>query len=144
MRTIRERSIGSFLEGPRRFLGAGSGRLRRLTSSQPPAFAGQALRTRRLDLAERPRELAIALEEARLHRARDENGDRPLGDAIRYIQSRLALMRYAEAQQRGLPMGTGAVEATCESLVSLRMKRAGSRWKPETGNEVPGYWVRTG
>ena len=77
-----------------------------------------------------------ALGDAGLHEARDENGARPVGDAIRYMHARISEMRYAEAQSLGLPIGSGAVEATCKSLVAQRMKRPGSRWKPVTGNEV--------
>ncbi|MFK7989041.1 MAG: ISKra4 family transposase [Sandaracinaceae bacterium] len=76
------------------------------------------------------------LEEAGLTRATDESGRRPVGDAIRYIGSRLPKMRYAEARAAGLPIGSGTVEATCKSLVAIRMKRPGSRWKPRTGDEV--------
>jgi hypothetical protein len=70
-----------------------------------------------------------------LQNARDA-GKRPVGDAVRYIQARLALMHYADARLRGLPIGSGAVEATCKSLVSVRMKRCGSRWKHQSGNEI--------
>jgi hypothetical protein len=59
-----------------------------------------------------------------------------VGDAVRYIQSRLALTNYADARSQGLPIGSGAVEATCKSLVSVRMKRCGSRWKHQSGNEI--------
>jgi hypothetical protein len=77
-----------------------------------------------------------ALMSSELQTARDDAGKRPIGDAVRYIQARLALMNYAEARQCGLPIGSGAVEATCKSLVSVRMKRCGSRWKHQSGNEI--------
>lgn len=80
--------------------------------------------------------LLQALQKCGLHTARNEQGQRPVGDAIRYIRARLPRMNYAAARKAGLPIGSGVVEATCKSLVSQRMRRAGSRWKPKTGNEV--------
>jgi len=82
------------------------------------------------------RRVLTALEKAGMQNARDESGRRPVGDAIRYMQTRLSQMNYAEARQLGFPIGSGAVEATCKSLVSLRMKRPGSRWKHKSGNEI--------
>lgn len=60
----------------------------------------------------------------------------PVKDAIRYMEKRLTLMDYAAAQKSGLPIGSGNVEATCKTLVAIRMKRAGSRWKEKTGEDV--------
>ena len=64
------------------------------------------------------------------------DGVRPVEAAIRYFRTRLARMEYAAARAAGLPIGSGNVEATCKSLVSVRMKRPGARWKHATGDEV--------
>ena len=77
-----------------------------------------------------------ALEKSGMRNARDATGNRPVGDALRYFQNRASLLHYAEARFHGLPIGSGAVEATCKSLVSLRMKRCGARWKHTSGNEI--------
>jgi hypothetical protein len=64
------------------------------------------------------------------------DGVRPVEAAIRYFRARLARMDYAGARRQGLPIGSGNVEATCKSLVTVRMKRPGARWKHTTGDEV--------
>ena len=63
---------------------------------------------------------------------------KPLSDAIRYFRNKLeaGLMNYAAARAAGLPIGSGTVEATAKTLVSIRMKRAGARWKHRSGQHV--------
>lgn len=61
-----------------------------------------------------------------------------LSDAIRYISNKNhdGLMQYAGARRFGLPVGSGTVEATAKTLVSIRMKRSGARWKEASGQHV--------
>jgi len=89
------------------------------------------------------RSCAVDLILADLHASgmRDDTiGDtRPVHDAITYLENHGVegkRMDYATARRRGLPVGSGNVEATCKSLVAVRMKRPGSRWKETTGAHI--------
>jgi hypothetical protein len=61
---------------------------------------------------------------------------RPVHDAITYIENHRKRMNYAAMRRAGLPIGTGSTEATCKTLVQVRMKRAGSRWNTCTGRHI--------
>ncbi len=62
--------------------------------------------------------------------------DKPVRAAITYIRHHKHRMHYARALRRRLPIGSGNVEASCKSLVEVRMKRSGSRWKEASGQHI--------
>ena len=45
-------------------------------------------------------------------------------------------MTYADFRGRGLPIGSGPVEAACKSLVKTRLCRSGMRWSREGGQRI--------
>ncbi len=60
--------------------------------------------------------------------------------AARYIAERRGRMRYDEYLARGLPIGSGRVEAACKTVVGRRLKCTGMRWTVAGANPV--IWVR--
>ena len=53
-----------------------------------------------------------------------------------YFERNQNKMRYAEFRQRGLPIGSGPVEAACKTLVKTRMCRSGMRWSRDGGQNI--------
>lgn len=45
-------------------------------------------------------------------------------------------MTYADFRRRGLPIGSGPVEAACKSVVKTRMCRSGMRWSRDGGQKI--------
>ena len=60
--------------------------------------------------------------------------------AVGYLSERRGQMRYGEYRSRGLPIGSGRVEAACKTVVGRRMKCTGMRWTVAGANPV--LWVR--
>ena len=48
---------------------------------------------------------------------------------LKYFKNQKGRMRYAEYQRRGLPIGSGVIEATCKTLATQRLKRSGMSWR---------------
>ena len=63
-------------------------------------------------------------------------GAEECGRALRYLSERRGQMRYDEYRSRGLPIGSGRVEAACKTVVGGRLKGAGMRWTVAGANAV--------
>jgi hypothetical protein len=55
---------------------------------------------------------------------------------VTYFRNHRNQMHYAEYKRKGLPIGSGVVEATCKTLVTHRMKRSGMRWAIPGGQAI--------
>ena len=55
---------------------------------------------------------------------------------IDYFRKHRKHMNFARLRARGLPIGSGVVEAANKTLVVVRMKRSGSHWRLEGGQAV--------
>lgn len=66
----------------------------------------------------------------------DRRGIQEVDDALTYIENRRERMRYKKAVNNRLPVASGHVEATCKSLVQVRMRRSGQRWTKQGAQQV--------
>lgn len=66
--------------------------------------------------------------------------------AIAYFRKHRHRMAYAALKRRGLPIGSGLVEAACKTLVAQRLKRSGMRWSDEGAQAIltPRGWMQSG
>ncbi|MGH8523360.1 MAG: hypothetical protein ACREXY_03860 [Gammaproteobacteria bacterium] len=73
---------------------------------------------------------------ALLHLKNTHPHKKKLATQLTYFRRRRHRMRYAGAQARGLPIGSGVVEAACKSLAIERMRRSGMRWRHRGGQAI--------
>jgi len=55
---------------------------------------------------------------------------------LAYFRRHRHRMCYATMKARGLPIGSGVVEAACKTLVTQRLKRSGMRWRHAGGQAI--------
>jgi len=53
-----------------------------------------------------------------------------------YIKRQLPFLNYAKAANDNLDLGSGAVEATCKTLVTQRLKISGAKWSREGARAI--------
>jgi hypothetical protein len=58
--------------------------------------------------------------------------------AITYIENRRERLRYATVRSAGLPIGSGTAEATCKTIVTMRMRRPGASWTDDGAQAILG------
>lgn len=73
----------------------------------------------------RPEEVLQALQELQ---GADEAGSLTLSEQVQYLEKRREMMRYAEFQALGYPIGSGSVESANKLVVEARLKQAGMHW----------------
>ena len=61
---------------------------------------------------------------------------RRIAQVLGYFRGNRHRMRYADAKAKGLPIGSGVVEAACKTLGTERLKRSGMRWGPRGGQAI--------
>jgi transposase-like protein len=63
-------------------------------------------------------------------------GAEVLRKEINYFRSNAARMDYPTFRERGLPIGSGAIESAAKHLVQQRLKRPGARWSEPGAQSV--------
>jgi hypothetical protein len=53
-----------------------------------------------------------------------------------FFANNASMMTYAQFRRRGLPIGSGPVEAACKTLIKQRFCQSGMRWTPEGGQAI--------
>ncbi len=71
----------------------------------------------------------LARLERKMKGKRKKTRRKSLHAELKYFRNQRARMDYADYQIRGLPIGSGLVEAACKTLATQRLKRSGMSWR---------------
>ena len=69
-------------------------------------------------------------------RSKNGKAKKELGNVLKYFRNHRHRMNYAELGMRGIPIGSGIVEAVNRTHVGERLKKSGMRWGMEGGQAV--------
>lgn len=69
-------------------------------------------------------------------RAKEEAAREVINQQIGYFDKRREMIRYAEFEQAGCPIGSGSVESANKLVVEARLKQAGMHWAPAHVNPM--------
>ena len=59
---------------------------------------------------------------------------------LNYFKTHRERMQYLKFRQKGFPIGSGAVEGACKSLIKQRTDLSGQRWSPDGALNI--LWIR--
>jgi hypothetical protein len=62
--------------------------------------------------------------------------DNGMVKCVRYMEKRIKYMKYLEAREKDLPIGSGEIESSHRHIVQKRLKIAGAWWKVENANAM--------
>jgi hypothetical protein len=72
---------------------------------------------------------ALARLARKMHGKKHKRRRQLLNAELTYFTNQRERLDYADYQVRGLPIGSGMVEAACQTLATQRLKRSGMSWR---------------
>jgi len=69
-------------------------------------------------------------------RPRQPNVREAVRKAVDYFQTNKQRMRYGKFRSEGLFVGSEVVEAGCKTVMGLRLKQSGMRWRVDHANAI--------
>ena len=74
------------------------------------------------------------------------SGGKALKHERTFFANNASMTTYAQFRRRGLPIGSGPVEAACKTIIKQRLCRSGMRWTSEGGQAIldPRTYIKSG